>query len=708
MSGNIRWVGVALLIVGLVACGDTGSTGDDGSGMISCTSSSDCSESTVCSNSLCIPKCGPEAPCAAGEFCNGAGICVPNESNAVPCSSTEPCANGQLCSDGVCIDPCSADNPCPAGSSCNAEGACELTCTPSCAADGACGPDGCGGDCGSCEAGQLCAKNSCVAEADCTMTCEDEGAVCGTVCGNTCGTCADAEVCSTDLLCVTAPQDNNGCSDTCGSTGAVCGDVCGVSCGTCGADETCTNGSCVAGAEDCVANGCPAGLTCDESTGACGAAPTGDGNACVTCASDDDCSGGWSCIALSSGKVCLKPCNTNDVCDTGWSCVGNPAVCTPDVSYSCAGCVATGCPSGETCDPGSGECQAAKASCDACTENWQCGPGAACIDEASGGSVCKPRCSIGGDTCAESASCGLDSGSQLSVCSYQSESCCYDSEAVCGSGVTCEGATPHFLDGECVQCTTDDHCSGGVCNPSTHVCESEDCTGDTPFLFNGACVECLTNNDCDSGSCNTDSHTCVAANDECGQCNEDYPVCLELDGDTYCVQCKEDSDCDAGCTCDTQLYACSGNCVVSGAEQCTPGDNSTCPSHPDYTLICHESGLCVADNGACDGVTVQCPYGNPCVGLMDLLLGGGAGGLPGGLPLPGGGGGGGLGIPGACSCTPNGPEDPNSDDCPGSVQCAGVDLLGTGSETEVCSTLTCEDILGELLGPLAAIICAGL
>jgi hypothetical protein len=628
MNGNMRLLGVVLLVVSMVGCGDTEAI-DNGTGVISCTTSSECGDATVCSNGLCIPKCGPETPCAAGEFCNGAGICVPNESNTLPGPSD---------------------------------------CTPSCVETGGCGPDGCGGDCGSCDAGQLCAKNSCVAEADCTMTCETESAACGNICGDSCGACTDAEVCSTDLLCVPAPGGSDNCTDTCSSTGAVCGEVCGTSCGTCAEGETCTSGSCGAGVEDCVADGCPVGQTCDEETGSCGEAPSGSGDSCQTCSSDDDCSGGWSCIALSSGKVCLKPCNTNDLCDTGWSCVGNPAVCTPDVSYSCAGCVSDGCPDGKTCDPGSGACQAEKGSCDSCTDNWQCGSSAACIDEANGGSVCKPRCSAGADTCAESATCGLDAASELNVCAYQSESCCYDSEAVCGAGVTCEGATPHLLDGQCVQCTTDEHCSGGICNTNTNVCESEECTGDTPFLFEEECVECLTNGDCSSGSCNTDSHECVAASDECGQCNDDYPVCLELQGDTYCVQCTDDTHCDAGCTCDTQLYACSGDCVVAGSEQCGGDTGETCPNG----LVCQNS-LCVDPTGACDGVTVMCPGGNQCVSLLELLMGGGGGGA---LPIPPGMGG---GIPGICGCTPG------ANDCASGIPC--TEMTGGGGACVDCGPL---------------------
>lgn len=644
---------------------------------------------------------GTAAPCSISGGCSAGGFTTQNECEEAGNSWEAKSYSTQAeCEDagGTWTDPNAAGgNGSGGGGSFN-------TCTPDCG-DRVCGQDGCGDVCGTCDAGSLCSKGACVDEASCADTCESTGSVCGTICGAECGTCATGSTCSSEQLCVDSTVDT--CTDTCASAGLLCGEVCGVSCGTCADGESCTDGACVAGSSpNCVEDGCPAGDTCNQTTGEC-ETPTGTGDVCTTCGADSDCPGGWSCISLVSGKVCLEPCTTNDACDTGWSCVGSPSVCTPDISYSCDGCVSAGCPDGQTCDPESGECAVPGGLCEPCTENWHCGPGAGCINEPGGGKVCKPRCSPGGAACPESASCQLDSDSQLNVCAYDAAQCCYDTQAVCGAGVTCSGATPILLNGACVQCATDDDCEGGgSCNQSNNTCESAECSGATPYLIDGECVECLTNDHCPDGNCNTDSHECKAADDACGECNADYPVCLELNNDTYCVQCSEDSHCDAGCTCDTNLYACSGNCVVSGGEQCTPGDNSTCPSHPDYNLICHESGLCVADNGGCDGVNVQCPFGNPCVGLMDLLLGGG--GLPGGLPGMPGGGTGGMGIPGACSCTPNGPEDPNSDDCPGDVQCAAFDLLGSGSETTVCSSLSCEDILGELLGPLAAIICAGL
>ena len=112
---------------------------------------------------------------------------------------------------------------------------------------------------------------------------------------------------------------------------------------------------------------------------------------------------------------------------------------------------------------------------DACLE--QCGPGAACISEVGGGKVCKPRCGIGSGDCPESATCALDASSQLNVCSYNTDACCYDTSAVCGAGVTCSGATPVLLDGECVHCATDSDCGGDICNTATNTCEAGECTG---------------------------------------------------------------------------------------------------------------------------------------------------------------------------------------------------------------------------------------
>ena len=61
-------------------------------------------------------------------------------------------------------------------------------CQPACVAR-ACGPDGCGGSCGSCAPGLACNENSGVCAAVCAPTCDNRE--CGSDgCGGTCGSCA--------------------------------------------------------------------------------------------------------------------------------------------------------------------------------------------------------------------------------------------------------------------------------------------------------------------------------------------------------------------------------------------------------------------------------------------------------------------------------------------------------------------------------------
>ena len=80
---------------------------------------------------------------------------------------------------------------------------------------------------------------------------------------------------------------------------------------------------------------------------------------------------------------------------------------------------------------------------------------------------------------------------------------------------------------------------------------------------------CASDADCSGGLTCDETGTCAPCADN--DCTIDYPVCVDIGGDNYCIQCSEDSHCKDGCTCDTALYACSGDCVNDGAEQCGDG-----------------------------------------------------------------------------------------------------------------------------------------
>lgn len=134
------------------------------------------------------------------------------------------------------------------------------TCQPSCSGK-QCGPDGCGGSCGSCNAPEVCntAQAKCVST--CSPNCTDRQCG-GNGCGGSCGTCPTSQNCDSAGHCICQPS----CSGKqCGPDG--CGDVCG----TCPPDHSCEpNGACVClpqcGTKQCGGDGC--GGNCGTCPGA--------------------------------------------------------------------------------------------------------------------------------------------------------------------------------------------------------------------------------------------------------------------------------------------------------------------------------------------------------------------------------------------------------------------------------------------------------
>lgn len=107
------------------------------------------------------------------------------------------------------------------------------TCVPTCLGK-ECGPDGCGGSCGTCPPGKHCEYGVCVP--DCVPVCV--GKECGPDgCGGSCGTCPAGKHC-----------DHGACVPDCVPVcvGKECGpDGCGGSCGTCDEGEVCAAGICM-------------------------------------------------------------------------------------------------------------------------------------------------------------------------------------------------------------------------------------------------------------------------------------------------------------------------------------------------------------------------------------------------------------------------------------------------------------------------------
>jgi len=212
-------------VPGLGRCAPTprpdGTPCDDGDG---------CTQDDACLAGTCLGvavSCPDPGPCEAGVACDPAtGRCVVEAlSDGTPCDDGRACTTDDVCAGGacagqplVCEDPgvpcasvacaevsagCVADFAacgCERDEDCGSQAHCvdfECECLPSC--DGKeCGPDACGGTCGTCTEGLACnTAGACVCEPDCV------GKQCGgNGCGGLCGLCGDGLTCSSSAQCV--------------------------------------------------------------------------------------------------------------------------------------------------------------------------------------------------------------------------------------------------------------------------------------------------------------------------------------------------------------------------------------------------------------------------------------------------------------------------------------------------------------------------
>ena len=163
-------------------------------------------------------------------------------------------------------------------------------CTPACGGK-ACGPDGCGGSCGTCPADHACsADGQCACQANC------QGLECGPdpVCGVDCGSCGADQSCQQGI-CQCLPD----CSaQQCGTD-----PICGVSCGSCGPDQECQAGVCL----DRI---CP--QECGQRL--CGPDPV-CGADCGQCPGGQECTPAGACVEAGCAATCLdRACGPDPIC----------------------------------------------------------------------------------------------------------------------------------------------------------------------------------------------------------------------------------------------------------------------------------------------------------------------------------------------------------------------------------------------------------
>lgn len=193
--------------------------------------------------------------------------------------------------DGVTIEGCveghwAPIDACAAPSTC-VDGACQGGCVPSCGG-AVCGPDGCGGVCGTCSGGATCVEGWC--EAPCQPSCGS--AQCGPDgCGGVCGTCSGGTTC-VDGTCV---------SDLPGGACTGAGDMAVLEDGAFAQDFNCL-GQCMNGADPQCASPClqetygltPACADCSSAMVACGV------SACLmNCVTDPQSPACLDCVATN-------------------------------------------------------------------------------------------------------------------------------------------------------------------------------------------------------------------------------------------------------------------------------------------------------------------------------------------------------------------------------------------------------------------------
>lgn len=224
------------------------------------------------------------------------------------------CPEHAICSNSLCeceVLTC-GETCCPDGANC-LDQAC---CTPDC--DGKqCGPDGCGGECGTCAEGEVCLEEQTCCIPDC------DGKECGfDGCGGECGDCLPDGICLQDQCCF-PDCDGKMCGD----------DGCDSQCGFCGVSELCINDQCLPD---------PQFVGCSDGTRE-GFMIIDDYPLLAACGGAWDIPGIHGTIPACSqeaGNTGVNPmgtgCNVADLCAQGWHvCLGKN-----DVDYrSPLGCL---------------------------------------------------------------------------------------------------------------------------------------------------------------------------------------------------------------------------------------------------------------------------------------------------------------------------------------------------------------------------------
>ena len=640
------------------SCGgcDIGLACDAGQCVSNCTA--DCA-GKQCGSDGCGGSCGS---CAQGKVCDPqqkcVSVCQPNCTNKTcgpdgcggscgSCAAGENCAAGQCeavagCGDVTFEGKCDGDTliwcqeeelltyDCKqlGNYKCaKKEGSDEFDCVvqAGCTADcdgKACGPDGCGGVCGACEAGSSCNDvGQCIAADGCegltyegccqadntVLWCENnakQALQCGEGgCGwNDAGGYYDCNQ-SGDGPAEFPKQCNVDCDNSC--EGKECGlNDCGNTCGVCTGGLSCEANKCIDACGDIsiegvcegdsltyCANGQKQTFPCSD--GCCGWNPE---QFWYDCLPTEQCTGGDGCATGETG------CSQDGF--HSWTCTEQDGNLLPKY---------TKCASGE-CDPATGKCTGEPPPVCDCTGKV-CGPdgcGGSCGDcaaglncNASGQCVgCAPSCD--GKVCGDDG-CGGSCGS-------------------CEDGLSCK-------EGQCVQTSDQPKCDdkecgddgfGGYCGdcPTGLVCDKvnkcvepppidvPDCENKEcgPDGIGGSCGACAKEQECKSGVCEDKPNAGCGGVPTTGQCDGDVLKFCGDDGAVSEVNCAAQ-----GLVCAAKAGQ-GFDCVEKGAcePKCDPGQQCGDDGCGGSCGNCSKNDKCVDGQCVSDSCVPSCAATNPC------------------------------------------------------------------------------------------------
>jgi len=301
---------------------------------------------------------------------------------------------------------------------------------------------------------------------------------------------------------------------------------------------------------------------------------------CKTCKTSTDCSDDFDCMKLGTDKFCLRKCiQGNGDCLPGYECKN---YCVP-LSGKCEGCVVTGCPANEICNPKDGKCFTPKKTCEQCGYDLECGDKAGCMRTRYGFGLCMPACASDAD-CPAKYSCQPDNkGIKLCEPDHLSECCPVDRPIM-------------LRDGKCVECTRSSDCKNGEeCDRNTFTCHAPCPDGTMACPDDHKCHECCANEDC-PGHQKCTNYQCTG--DICG--------------------CATDADCNSG---NTQGLKCSTNGFCYDPTGKCNGETSCCDTGSgsecfDLSSLFGGMGggmgggmsisICTCDNGAKCAGSIKC------------------------------------------------------------------------------------------------------